>query len=168
MDHTPGAFLIRRKNSSSGSRIQTRGFILIERAHNPVIQFQENRTHFILLCLSLRIALCLRFAGSAQNVPPPALYLGMRNEHYAESPARGKSLYWVLYGLASPPTFTRFPSSPLIIRVPKKKNGKRVLLENLVQLSPQAQNGPKTLYNMVFRPKSLQIWVLRALGFMSF
>ena len=29
---------------------------------------------------------------------------------------------------------------------------------------PKAQNGPNTLYNMVFRPKSLKLWVLRALG----
>ena len=29
---------------------------------------------------------------------------------------------------------------------------------------PKAQNGPKAFYNMVFKPKSLKIEVLRALG----
>ena len=35
-----------------------------------------------------------------------------------------------------------------------------------VMVSPKAQSNPKAVYSVVFGPKSLNIWVLRALGFL--
>ena len=42
------------------------------------------------------------------------------------------------------------------------------MLLTLIMISLRLKIAPKTLYNMVFGPKSLKILVLRALGFWFF
>ena len=55
-------------------------------------------------------------------------------------------------------------SLALVFRALRTRLAVTVAASAGLEFSPEAKNGTKALYIMVLRPKSLKIWVLRALG----
>ena len=79
--------------------------------------------------------------------------------------------YYVNFRLLRPACPAKLPAHFWALQAPRKAGGTasdtsgfRRFKYSSSTLNPKAQNGPKALYSMVFGPKSLKIWVLRALG----